>query len=155
MLLTSGYLADFKTGYLAIAIPEHQCAVIGGADSNGGKTGFAAGRLVKLVRLADGSCYIIEAGTIETVPGTVDYPVTATSIGDATHIIAQTDDSLDTTTIKGEQYNKAPIGILANTEVSLPVAATATMKRVALYKIVNADDIRIIPVKHATVSVVR
>ena len=155
MLLTSGYLADFKTGYLAIATPEHRCAVIGGTDTNGGKTGFAVGRLVKLVRLADGSCYIIGAGTIETTPGTVDYPVTATSIGDATHIIAQSDDSLTAGTIRTEALNFAPIGILANTESSTPSAATATMKRVALYKIVNADDIKIIPVKHATVSVVR
>lgn len=154
MLLTGGYLADFKTGYLAIATPEHRCAVIGGTDANGGKTGFAVGRLVKLVRLADGSCYIIGAGTIETTPGTVDYPVTATSIGDATHIIAQSDDSLDKV-VKAEQLNFQPTEILANTEISIPTEVTATMKRVALYKIVNSDDIKIIPVKHATVSVVR
>lgn len=149
MLLTSGYLADFKTGYLQIAIPEHQCEVMDGADINGGKIGFAAGRLVKLVRLADGSCYI-------TAPANV----TATSVGTATHIVAQTDDSLDTTSIKGEQFNTAASGILANTTADAaatdaPTGATGSMKRVALYKIVNADDIKIIPVKHATISVVR
>ena len=144
MLLTSGYLADFKTGYLAIATPEHRCEVMDGTDVNSGKTGFAVGRLVKLVRLSDGTAYITAAGS-----------VTATSIGDATHIVAQSDDSLTAGTIRTEALNFAPIGILANTEVSIPSAATATMKRVALYKIVNSDDIKIIPVKHATVSVVR
>lgn len=153
MLLTTGYLADFKTGYLQIAIPEHQCEVIGGLDGAG--TGFAAGRLVKLVRLSDGTSYIVGAGTIETTPGTIDYPVSATSIGDATHIIAQTDDSLDTTTIKGEQFNYNPTGLLKNTALSIPNKATDTMKRVSLWKIVNSDDVKIIPVKHATVSVVR
>ena len=85
-----------------------------------------------------------EAGTIETTPGTVDYPVTATSIGDATHIIAQSDDSLTAGTIRTEALNFAPNWyFLANTEVSIPSAATATMKRVALYKIVNVTILRL------------
>jgi hypothetical protein len=151
MLLTTGYLADFKTGYLQIAIPEHQCEVINGVDDadndgagSGLTAGFAVGRLVKLVRLSDGTCYITAAGS-----------VTATSIGDATHIVAQADDSLDTTTIKGEQFNYNPTGLLKNTATETPTEATATMKRVALWKIVNSDDVKIIPVKHATTSVVR
>ena len=146
MLLTSGYLADFKTGYLQIAIPEHRCEVLGGTDGGSDLTaGFAAGRLVKLTRLSDGTCYI-EAAT----------GVSQTSIGDATHIVAQTDDSLDTTTIRGEVLNFMGAQILKNTTTgSAPSAATATMKRVALWKIVNADDVKIIPVKHSTVSVVR
>lgn len=151
MLLTTGYLADFKTGYMQIAVVEHRCEVLGGTDDadndgNGSGTtaGYAAGRLVKLVRLSDGTCYI-------TTPGTV----TATSIDEATHIVAQTDDSLITTTIRGEAYNYAPTGLLKNTATSTPSALTTTMKRVALYKIVNSDDIKIIPVKHSTSSVVR
>lgn len=151
MLLTTGYLADFKTGYLQIAMPEHQCEVIAGTDDadhdgagSGLTAGYAAGRLVKLVRLADGSSYITAATN-----------VSATSIGDATHIIAQTDDSLDTTTIKGEQLNYNPTGLLKNTATSTPTEKTATMKRVALWKIVNSDDVKIIPVKHSTTSVVR
>lgn len=148
MLLTTGYLADFKTGYMQIAIPEPRCEVMDGTDTNNGSTGFAAGRLVKLVRLTDGTCYITAAGS-----------VTATSIGDATHIVAQTDDSLNKV-VKAEQLNFQPTGILANTTADAaatdaPTAATATMKKVALWKIVNSDDVKIIPVKHATVSVVR
>ena len=151
MQVTTGYLADFKTGYLQIATVEHRCEVLGGTDDadrdgngSGLTAGYAAGRLVKLERLSDGSCYITAAGS-----------VSATSIGDATHIIAQTDDSLDTTTIKGEQLNFAPTGLLKNTATSTPSAATATMKRVALWKITNSDEVKIIPVKPATVSVVR
>lgn len=151
MLLTTGYLADFKTGYLQIAIPEHQCEVRGGTDDGAGGTGsgltagFAVGRLVVLTRLADGSCHIAPAAN-----------VTATSIGTATHIVAQSDDSLDTTTIRGEVYNFLGKGILKNTSIdAAPTQATATMKRVALWKIINADDVKIIPVKDSTVSVVR
>jgi hypothetical protein len=163
MLLTTGFLADFKTGYLQIAKIEPRCEVMGGTDNGAGgvataavTTGFAAGRLVKLVRLADGTCYIIPAGSIETTPGTPDYPVTATSIGDATHIIAQTDDSLITTTIRGEVLNFMPTGLLKNTKTgTVPTAATATMKKVALWPIVNADDVKIIEVKPSTVSTIR
>jgi len=154
MLLTTGYVADFKTGYLQIAVVEHQCEVTGGTDDGDGTVsaaavtnGYAQGRLVKLVRHDDGSCHLVAAGS-----------VTATSIGDATHIVAQTDDSLDTTTIKGEQLNFAPTGLLKNTATSAPsssAAASATVKRVALWKITNSDDVKIIPVKHATTSVVR
>lgn len=148
MLLTSGVLVEFKTGYLQIAQVEHQCEVILGTDTNNGATGFAVGRPVRLYRHTDGSCAITVA--------TTSY---AGGIGDATHIVAQADDSLDTTTIKGEQFNYNPTGILANTSAEDTVgditAATATMKRVALWKIINSDDVKIIPVKHATVSVVR
>lgn len=157
MLLTTGYLADFKTGYLQIAMVEHRCEVTEGTDDadndgagSGLTAGYAAGRLVKLTRLADGTAVIgVPAG------------VTATSIGDATHIVAQTDDSLDTKTIRGEALNFAPTGLLKNTTAGTAAATilldavSATMKRVALWKIVNSDDVKIIPVKHATISVVR
>lgn len=144
MLLTGGYIADFKTGYMQIAIPEHQAEVMGGTDGPIGAQGYAAGRLVKVTRLADGSI-VIAAPT----------GVTATSIGDATHIVAQTDDSLHGA-IRTEVLNYMPTGILKNTATGIaPTAATATMKRVALWKIVNADDVKIIPVKDATISVVR
>ncbi len=144
MLLTSGYLADFKTAYLQIATVEHRAEVVGGTDTNNGVTGYAVNRLVKVTRLTDGSI------TIAAPSG-----VSATSIGDATHIVAQADDSLDTTKIKGEQLNFAPIGILGNTAAVAATAITATMKRVALWKITNADDVKIIPVKPATVTVTR
>jgi hypothetical protein len=152
MLLTSGFIADFKTGYLQIPTVEHQCEVMGGTDDGDGTTstaavtnGYAVGRLVKLVRLSDGSCYL-------TTPGTV----TATSIDEATHIIAQADDSLDTKTIRGEALNFNPTHLLKNTATgSVPTAKTATMKIVALWKITNSDDVKIITVKPSTVSVVR
>lgn len=143
----SGYIADFKIGYMQISSIEHQAEVIGGTDTADGVTGFAVARLVKVTRLADGS-------VILAVPSNV----TATSIGDATHIVAQSDDSLRNYVGDGiptEKYQSRPRGILGNTSASTPTAATATMKSVALYKIVNADDVKIIPVAPATVSVVR
>ena len=119
MLLKTGLLADFKTGYLQIALIEPQCDVTGGTDmttgADGGSgvtAGFAVGRLVKLVRHTDGSCHLVA-------------PTALTSISDATHIVAQADDSLDTTTIKGEQLNFAAIGLLKNTATSAPDAGTA------------------------------
>ena len=155
MLLTTGYVADFKTGYLQIATVEHQCEVCAGTDDadndgngSGLTAGYAVGRFVQLVRHDDGSCHLIQPATA----------VSATSVGSATHIVAQADDSLDTTTIRGEALNFAPTGLLKNTATSTPAdsdAVSATVKRVALWKIVNADDVKIIPVKHATISVVR
>jgi hypothetical protein len=150
MLLTTGYLADFKTGYHQIALVEHQCEVIGGTDDatgtgagSGVTAGYAAGRVVKLVRHTDGSCHI-------TAPADPTDP-----LDDGTHIVAQTDDSLNTTTIRGEVLDFRPTELLKNTATSTPSAETSTMKRVALYKIVNIDDIKLIPCKPATVSVVR
>lgn len=143
----SGYLADFKIGYLQRAIVEHRAEVIGGSDTAGGLTGFAVGRLVKLTRLSDGSCYIAAPSN-----------VTASSIGDATHIVAQSDDSLHNTqdslipVEKGTTRNR---NILGNTSSSTPSAATTTMKTIALYQITNSDDIKIIPVAPASVSVTR
>lgn len=144
----SGFIADFKIGYLQRAVIEHQAEVMGGADTADGLTGFAVSRLVKLTRLADGTCIIAAPAN-----------VTATSIGDATHIVAQSDDTLRNVpadAIPTERYISRNRNILANTASGdAPTGATATMKSVALYKVINADDIKIIPVKPVTVSVTR
>jgi len=144
----SGYIADFKIGYLQVAIIEHQAEVMGGTDEAGGLTGFAVARLVKLTRLGDGTA-LIEAPA----------NVSATSIGTATHIVAQSDDSLRnviTDAIPVERLSTVNRNILANTATgSAPSAETATMKSIALYKITNSDDIKIITVAPASVSVRR
>jgi len=134
----TGYIADFKTGYLQVAIAEHMTEVMGGTDTVDGATGIAVRRLVKLTRLSDGSAIIKPATN-----------VTATSIGDATHIVAQSDDSLRNSSadcIPVERYSTRYKGILRNTSIAEddPTAATDTMKTVALYKITDADDIKII-----------
>lgn len=143
----SGYLGDFKIGYMQVALIEHRVEVIGGSDTAGGLTGFAVGRFVKLTRLSDGSCHI-----------TVPTAVSATSISDATHIIAQSDDSLRNVpgdAIPTEKYSTQNRNIVANTASSTPTAATTTMKSVALYKITNSDDIKIITVAPTSVSIRR
>jgi len=143
----SGYIADFKIGYLQIAMIEPQTEVKGGTDEAGGLTGFAVARLVVLTRLSDGSCYIAPAAN-----------TSATSIGTATHIVAQSDDSLRNTVgdaIPTEKYSSINRNILANTSSSTPSAATATMKSIALWKITNSDDIKIITIAPASVSVRR
>ena len=144
----TGYIADFKTGYLQVAIAEHMTEVMGGTDTVDGATGIAVSRLVKLTRLSDGSAIIKPAS------------VTATSIGDATHIVAQSDDSLRNSLadcIPVEQYSTRYKGIIRNTSTAEddPTAATDTMKTVALYKITDANDIKIIPIKPALASVNR
>lgn len=146
----TGFLADFKTGYLQRAIILHQCAVTGGTDiAYDGTTGYAVGRLVKITY--EGGLPVIQD------PGSVS----ATSIADATHIIAQSDDSLRNfpeDVIPTEKYTSRNRNILANTvDVIGSVSATDIdqWKSVAVYRIVNADDIKIIPVAPATVSVTR
>lgn len=155
---TTDFLADFKTGYLQRAIILHQCAVTGGADvAYDGTTGYAVGRLVKITLNADGLPVIAPAGTEQA-------PVSATSISDATHIIAQSDDTLRnviTDAIPVEKYTTRARGILANTftateDVPAPVTANINhWKSVAVYKIVNADDVKIIPVLPSTGGVKR
>ena len=145
----TGFLADFKTGYLQRAIILHQCAVTGGIDQAGGLTGYAVGRLVKIT-YSNGLPVIQSPGT-----------VTATSIDKATHIIAQSDDSLRNfpeDVIPTEKYTSRNRNILANTLDVIGNVDTTNInqwKSVAVYKIVNADDIKIIPVAPATVSVTR
>jgi len=145
----SGYIADFKIGYLQVAIIEHQAEVMGGTDTSGGLTGFAVSRLVKLTRLADGTALIQAPAN-----------VTATSIGTATHIVAQSDDTLRNVigdVIPVEKLSTINRNILSNTstEESAPTGETSTMKSIALYKITNSDDIKIITVAPASVSVRR
>jgi hypothetical protein len=142
-----GFIADFKIGYMQLATVEHQAEVIGGADVADGLTGFAVGRLVILARLSDGSCHVKAAAN-----------VTASSIGTATHIVAQSDDSLHNTQDSLIQVEKGITrnrNILGNTSADTPSAATSTMKTISLWKITNSDDIKIIPVAPATVSVRR
>lgn len=161
---TAGFVADFKTGYLQRTIPLHLCAVIGGTDvAYDGRVGFAVGRLVKITSgVVNGLTYYIMR------PATT---VTATSIDDATHIIAQSDDSVRTVitdAIPAEKYTTRTRNIVQNTftPVLVEEGGTSTYttpdptnmshwKTVAVYKIVNTDDVKIIPVKPATGSVVR
>lgn len=146
----SGFIADFKTGYLQRALILPQAAVTGGTDeAHDGTEGFATGRLVKITY--SNGLPILQAPS----------SVSATSIGDATHIVAQSDDSLrnfPADRIPVERYTTRSRGILANTlDAIANVDATDIdqWKSVAVYKIVDADDIKIIPVKPAVVSVNR
>jgi len=157
-----GVIADFVTGYLAKATIFHQVEVMGGVDSHYGvttpaaaaalTTGFAVGRLVVLTRNADGSCTIAE-------PNNNPSTTIVTALGNANAIIAQSDDSLrnvPSDIIPTERYTSRNRNILFNTAVgTAPTAATGTMKSIAVYEIVNPNDIKIIPVAPATNSVRR
>ena len=145
----TGFVADFKIGYLQHAIIEHLTEVTGGTDVSfdAKVTGYAVSRLVKLNRLADGSAVLV-----------APTGVTASSIGDATHIVAQSDDSLRNVpgdVIPVERLVTRNRDILGNTASTVPAAISATMKSIALYRITNVDDIKIIPIAPATVSVTR
>lgn len=127
----TGFIAEFKTGYLQREI-RVEATVVGGTDAglrDSTKTGFAPGRLVVLT---DGNAI------------TAAQNVTATSIGTATHIIAQSDDTirdLPEDYNYTERYSTLPNLICKNTGVQ---GNAGEAKTVALYKIVNPDDIKII-----------
>lgn len=131
----TGYIAEFKTGYLQREI-RLEAQVIGGTDTglrDANKVGYAPGRLVKKT---------VVNGVIRFV---APSNVTATSIGDATHIIAQSDATIrdlpeDYNYV--ERYSTLPDLICKNTGASADAAGEA--KTVAVYAIVNADDIKII-----------
>lgn len=127
----TGFIAEFKTGYLQREI-RVEATVVGGTDAglrDSSKTGFAPGRLV-----------VLTGGNAITAA----QNVTATSIGNATHIIAQSDDTirdLPEDYNYTERYSTLPNLICKNTGV---VGNVGEAKTVALYKIVNPDDIKII-----------
>lgn len=125
----SGIIAEFETGYLQREI-RLIATVTGGSDTglrDSSKTGFAVGRLVEVTNTAGE--YAIKVPT--TAPS-------ATSIGTATHIIAQSDDTIrdePSDYNEMERYSSLPNLICKN---------STTKKTVALYKIVNPDDIKLI-----------
>lgn len=120
----TGFVAEFVTGYLQREI-RMEVTVAGGTDTglrDAAKVGYATGRLVRIV---DGAM-------------TAPVGVTATSIGNATHIIAQSD---DTVRELPEDYNYTE---RYTTLPNLIVKNSVEKKTVAVYKIVNTDDIKII-----------
>ena len=141
MARPTGYIAQFKIGYLQREIILHQCAVKGGTDKayDNSKTGYIVGRLVNITNNSNG-LPVITAAT----------GVSATSIGNATHIIAQSDDSLRNFPGDGaatDRYTTRYRGILENTVTSDTTPSATNLehwKSVAVYKITDSDDIKII-----------
>ena len=128
----TGFIAEFVTGYLQREI-RMEAAVQNGTDvglRNSSDTGIAVGRLVKFTTVEIGG-----VNTYTMVPAT---GVSATSIGDATHIVAQSDDTIRDIP---EDYNYPE---KYSTLPNLIVKNSNTAKTLAVYKIVNADDVKII-----------
>ena len=128
----TGFIAEFVTGYLQREI-RMEAAVQNGTDAglrNSSDTGIAVGRLVKFATVE-----INGVNTLAMVPAT---GVSATSIGDATHIVAQSDDTIRDVPEDynyPEKYSTLPNLIVKNSD---------TAKTLAVYKIINADDVKII-----------
>lgn len=129
----TGIVAEFETGYLQREI-RLVATVTGGTDAGlrvPTETGFAVGRLVKVTGVGSGTNDAPVAVTAAT-------GVTATSRGDATHIIAQSDDTTRDDPAdynEAERYSSLPNLICKN---------SATPKTVAVFKIVNPDDIKLV-----------
>lgn len=128
----SGIIAEFQTGYLQREI-RLIATVEGGTDAGlrDGNRGYAVGRLVKIDGVGNGT---------DANPVVITAPsgVTATSIGNATHIIAQSDDTIRDVPEDynyTERYTTLPNLVVKNSEVG---------KTVAVYKIVNPDDVKLI-----------
>lgn len=126
----TGIIAEFQTAYLQREI-RLVATVTGGTDTglrDSSKTGFAVGRLVEVTGNGPDNWAI-------KVPTTAP---TATSIGTATHIIAQSD---DTTRDEPSDYNEMEkYSSLPN----LICKNSTTKKTVAVYKITNPDDIKLV-----------
>lgn len=129
-----GLVGQFKTGYLQREIILHRCVVKDGTDVsryNASVAGYIVGRIVKITKSSDA---VGEYFTIED-PADVTAPLT-----DGTHIIAQSDNTVRDVPgdyIPAEKYNTVYDGIVANTGVG-------DLKAVAVYKIVNKDDINLV-----------
>lgn len=129
----SGIIAEFETAYLQREI-RLVATVAGGTDKgvrNEKAVGYAVGRLVVVTGSGSGT-------NASPVAITAPTGVTATSIGNATHIIAQSD---DTTRDEPSDYNEMEkYSSLPN----LVCKNSTTGKTVAVYKIVNPDDIKLV-----------
>lgn len=129
----SGIIAEFETAYLQREI-RLVATVAGGTDKgvrNKEAVGYAVGRLVVVTGSGSGT-------NASPVAITAPTGVTATSIGNATHIIAQSD---DTTRDEPSDYNEMEkYSSLPN----LVCKNSTTGKTVAVYKIVNPDDIKLV-----------
>ena len=127
-----GKLARFKTGYLQIATILHQAKVTGGTDEsihNAATKGFLVGRVVVATKGADGIYTLTAPSNTDTEAGILT--------GNA-YIIAQSDNSMRGTpddAIHTENYDTRYDGIVKNTDEP---------KAVAVYKIVNTDDIEFV-----------
>ncbi len=125
----SGIVAEYKIGYLQRALIL-EAIVSGGTDSglrDSSTTGFAVRRLVQLSTSTSGVNTIASPTTAAS----------ATSIGSATHIIAQADDTIrDEVTDYNypERYTTVPNSIVKN---------STTVKTVALYPITDSSDIEL------------
>ena len=151
--MKNGFRAEFVTGYLQIAKILHNAKVSGGIDESqyrknqDGTTvkGFGVGRLVKVTPNADGTVTITKptsgVGTItaSTNKSAFDAAVAA-GVGDADYIIAQSDNSVRNTIdeyIPTDKYSTVYDGI---------VAEETEGKAVAVYPIVNSDDIKLVQI---------
>lgn len=134
----SGYVAEFQTAYLQREI-RLIATVADGTDvglRDASKKGYAVGRLVKIDPDTNSG-----TGT-DANPVAIVAPtgVSETSIGDATHIIAQSDDTIRDVPEDynyPERYTTLPNLIVKNT-------TGGEKKTVAVYKITNPDDIKIV-----------
>lgn len=130
----SGIIAEFETGYLQREI-RLIATVDGGTDKgvrNEKAVGYAVGRLVKVTGNGSGT-------NASPVAITAPTGVTETSIGTATHIIAQSDDTIrdePSDYNEMEKYSSLPNLVCKN--------SPTTGKTVAVYKIVNPDDIKLV-----------
>ena len=129
-----GLIAEFKTGYLQREVLLHQCVVNNGTDASvydASKLGYMVGRVVK----------ITESNGIYTITSPAD---TTNPLADGTHIIAQSDNTLRSVPedyIPTEKYTTRYDGIVKNS------ANSTDYKPVAVYKIVNKDDIKLVDIK--------
>lgn len=134
----TGVIAEFETAYLQREI-RLIATVANGPDTglrDSSKTGFAVGRLVKVTGNGPDN-YVV--GLPTTGAGSKGAAgVVADGIGDATHIIAQSDDTIrdePSDYNEMERYSSLP---------NLICKDSTTKKTVAVYKIVNPDDIKLV-----------
>lgn len=151
--MKDGFRAEFVTGYLQIAKILPNANVSGGTDESQyrkdaeGTTikGFGVGRLVKGTPNADGTVTITKptsgVGTITASTNKSAFnTAVAAGIGDANYIIAQSDNSVRNTIdeyIPTDKYSTVYDGIVANETEG---------KAVAVYPIVNADDVKLVQI---------
>lgn len=140
-----GLIARFKTGYLQREIILPRCKVEEGADESvydASTKGYIVGRIVTVTKSqAAGSS--VNDGSADLFTITTPTDITAANIlTTGNYIIAQSDNSMRGNPddyIPTEKYNSRYDGLVKNT--------TGTdYKAVAVYRIVNPDDIELLEI---------
>lgn len=139
-------MASFKTAYLQRELILD--AAVKGKTVYAGQVGITPAEQAYAARFASSGAdttVVIVGDLVKMTAATTTVPAyieRVTSLAQATHIVAQSDQTLEYghIPVENRDYRYVPV---VNATFTGTVAATSPVKKVALFKIVNPDDVEL------------